>query len=109
MLNKNSDTTSQVVPKRIIKPSRPYDPNKNPTSEEFWMTPEKCGGPIDPLTGFYNVVKEDAEMDPKSFRLYSFLKVFSILDGFASEDPHTLIPKRDYDNLTERDKTKNMS
>lgn len=92
-----------------MRMSKPYDPEKNPTSDWFFVTPEKIGGPIDPLTHFYSVVKEDLEMEPKHFRLYSFLKVFSILDGFASEDTETLIPKRDYDNLTLHDKEKCMS
>jgi hypothetical protein len=42
-------------------------------------------------------------------RLYSFLKVFSILDGFANEDTETLIPKRDYDELSVHEKEKLMS
>lgn len=76
---------------------------------EYFLTPDKCGGPIDPLTGFYSVVKEDLDMEPKHFKLYSFLKVFSILDGFASEDTETLIPKRDYDELTPQEKESKMS
>lgn len=95
--------------RRIVKPTKPYDPEKNPTSLEYFTTPDKAGGPIDPLTYFYHVVKEDLEMEPKYFRLYSFLKVFSILDGFAEEDPETLIPKRDYDELTAQDREKSMS
>ena len=100
---------SSHAPKKMMKPSKPYDPNKNPTCLSFWAVPERSGGPIDPLTSFYDVVTNNLEMDPKSFRLYSFLKVFSILDGYASEDPHTLIPKRDYDCLTEKDKVRFMS
>jgi hypothetical protein len=86
-----------------------YNSDKNPTSLEYFTTPDKVGGPIDPLTHFYTVVKEELQMDPKYFRLYSFLKVFWILDGFAVEDPETLIPKRDYDELTAHDKEKCMS
>mmetsp|Transcript_17924 Transcript_17924/g.15829 ORF Transcript_17924/g.15829 Transcript_17924/m.15829 type:complete len:123 (+) Transcript_17924:473-841(+) len=54
-------------------------------------------------------MKENKFGEPKKHRLYSFLKVFSILDGFAVEDPETLIPKRDYDELSLNDKTKCMS
>jgi len=61
------------------------------------------------LTHFYNITKTLLEMDPKHYRLYSFLKVFSILDGFAVEDTETLIPKRDYDELTPDEKQRLVS
>ena len=103
---KNSESSQA---KRPVKPIKMYDPNKHPTSNEFWAAPHRAGGPIDPLTGYYSAVKHECEMDPRSHRFYSFLKVFSILDGFASEDTHTLIPRRDYDNLTTKDKERSMS
>ena len=107
---KHPEYSNDVQPvRKVVKPVDPYNDQKNPTSWEFWATPERIGGPIDPLTNFYDVVKEELQMDPKYFRMYSFLKVFSILDGFASEDPETLIPKRDYDDLTTHEKEKCMS
>lgn len=101
---------SEYAPvRKTVRRVNPYISDKNPTSLEYFATPEKTGGPIDPLTHFYNVVRDELQMDPKYFRLYSFLKVFWILDGFAVEDPETLIPKRDYDELTPHDKEKCMS
>lgn len=95
--------------RRVVKEHKPYNYEKNPTSTLYFLTPDKCGGPIDPLTHFYNVIKTDMEMDPKHYRLYSFLKVFSILDGFAVEDTETLIPKRDYDELSQDEKDRLIS
>jgi hypothetical protein len=54
-----------TITRRVVKPTKPYDPEKNPTSLEYFVTPDKAGGPIDPLTNFYQVVKNDLEMEPK--------------------------------------------
>ena len=98
-----------VPTRKIVERLEPHDSEKNPTSFEYFSTLERSGGPIDPLTNFYRIMNEYLKMEPKRSRLYPFLKVFSILDGFAVEDPETLIPKRDYDELSAVEKEKYMS
>jgi hypothetical protein len=75
---KHSDRSmSEYAPiRKTVRRVDPYINDKNPTSLEYFATPEKTGGPIDPLTHFYTVVRDELQMDPKYFRLYSFLKVF---------------------------------
>ena len=88
----------------------PYDPEKNPTSFEYFATPDKVGRPVDPLSHFASIFRDTLQnQEAKKCRLYPFLKVFSTLDGFCAEDPETLIPKRDYDELSKHDKEKTMS
>mmetsp|Transcript_833 Transcript_833/g.817 ORF Transcript_833/g.817 Transcript_833/m.817 type:complete len:232 (+) Transcript_833:5-700(+) len=99
---------SETIQRKVVKRTEPYDSEKNPTSLEYFCTPDKAGGPIDPLSYFYEITWEKLKLDPKRSRMYPFLKVFSILDGFAVEDPETLIPKRDYDDLSPEEKKSKM-